>query len=60
VQYKGYGHVRLDGSTSITDRKLAIDRFNKNPESYFVFLLSTRYGFTDMIYHPRSITIGLN
>jgi ATP-dependent DNA helicase len=41
--YKGYKTCRLDGSTKLVDRQIAIDAFNSDP-SYFIFLLSTRAG----------------
>ncbi|KAI1315973.1 hypothetical protein EDD11_010555 [Mortierella claussenii] len=39
-----YNFVRLDGSTSSSDRQARIDRFNAPDSDVFVFLLSTRAG----------------
>ncbi|KAF9995153.1 hypothetical protein BGZ79_011172 [Entomortierella chlamydospora] len=39
-----YNFVRLDGSTSSSDRQARIDRFNAPNSDVFVFLLSTRAG----------------
>jgi len=41
--FRGYNCERLDGRVQGNDRQKAIDRFNKDPDS-FVFLLSTRAG----------------
>ena len=41
--YRGYPCERLDGRVGGNDRQKAIDRFNKDANS-FVFLLSTRAG----------------
>eukprot|EP00192_Tetraselmis_astigmatica_P001503 CAMPEP_0117687286 /NCGR_PEP_ID=MMETSP0804-20121206/23042_1 /TAXON_ID=1074897 /ORGANISM="Tetraselmis astigmatica, Strain CCMP880" /LENGTH=1720 /DNA_ID=CAMNT_0005499315 /DNA_START=24 /DNA_END=5186 /DNA_ORIENTATION=- len=38
------GYCRIDGSVSSAARQLRIDRFNKERDSYFCFLLSTRAG----------------
>ena len=43
VKSKGYDYVRLDGTTSATERGKRVDQFNKKP-SVFLFLLSTRAG----------------
>jgi len=40
----GYKYVRLDGNTPVTERQLLIDRFNEEPDTLFIFLLSTRAG----------------
>jgi hypothetical protein len=41
-----YSYVRLDGSTKMNDRQVAIENFNSTPCcDLFVFLLSTRAGF---------------
>ena len=40
----GYKYVRLDGNTPVTQRQLLIDRFNDEPDTLFIFLLSTRAG----------------
>ncbi|KAF9197606.1 hypothetical protein BGZ49_001880, partial [Haplosporangium sp. Z 27] len=39
-----YNFVRLDGSTSSSDRQARIDKFNAPDSDVFVFLLSTRAG----------------
>ncbi|CAO3564356.1 unnamed protein product [Mortierella alpina] len=39
-----YNYVRLDGSTSSSDRQARIDKFNAPDSDVFVFLLSTRAG----------------
>lgn len=41
---KKYGFLRLDGSTTVTERQNMIDEYNAAPAKYFVFLLSTRAG----------------
>jgi len=38
-----YSHLRLDGSTSVSDRQELLNEFNTNNE-VFIFLLSTRAG----------------
>ncbi|EQC29699.1 hypothetical protein SDRG_12699 [Saprolegnia diclina VS20] len=43
MEYLGYKFLRLDGSTSVSDRQALIDQFNEDT-SIFVFLLSTRAG----------------
>ena len=40
---RGIVHERLDGRVTGNDRQRAIDRFNREPDS-FLFLLSTRAG----------------
>jgi SNF2 family DNA or RNA helicase len=40
---RGIVHERLDGRVTGNDRQRAIDRFNRDPDS-FLFLLSTRAG----------------
>lgn len=42
-EFRNYNCERLDGRISGNDRQKAIDRFNREPDS-FVFLLSTRAG----------------
>ncbi|ELA48239.1 hypothetical protein VCUG_00280 [Vavraia culicis subsp. floridensis] len=39
---KGYTYLRMDGTTSLMERKKYLDMFTK--ENYFVFLLTTRVG----------------
>ena len=40
----GYQYVRLDGNTPVTERQVLIDRYNDEPDTLFIFLLSTRAG----------------
>ncbi|KAF7724583.1 hypothetical protein EC973_000891 [Apophysomyces ossiformis] len=42
--YRGYRHLRLDGSTKSDDRSRLLEVFNAVDSPYFVFLLSTRAG----------------
>ncbi|KAG0169607.1 hypothetical protein DFQ30_003485 [Apophysomyces sp. BC1015] len=42
--YRGYRHLRLDGSTKSDDRSRLLEVFNAPDSPYFVFLLSTRAG----------------
>ncbi|KAI8141373.1 SNF2 family N-terminal domain-containing protein [Fennellomyces sp. T-0311] len=42
--YRGYRHLRLDGSTKSDDRSRLLQVFNAPDSPYFVFLLSTRAG----------------
>ena len=42
-EFRGYRHERLDGRVRGTERQKAIDRFEREPDS-FLFLLSTRAG----------------
>ena len=42
--YRGYNHLRLDGSTKSDDRSRLLQVFNAPESPYFVFLLSTRAG----------------
>ena len=42
-EFREFPYERLDGRVRGTDRQKAIDRFNKEPDS-FLFLLSTRAG----------------
>ena len=43
MQYRKYSYVRLDGSTSLEERALMVNNFQKDT-SIYVFLLSTRAG----------------
>ncbi len=43
LNYHGYKYLRLDGSTSIEQRQVLMERFN-NDKKIFVFILSTRSG----------------
>ncbi|OBZ86833.1 Chromatin structure-remodeling complex subunit snf21, partial [Choanephora cucurbitarum] len=42
--YRGYRHLRLDGSTKSDDRSNLLHLFNAPDSPYFMFLLSTRAG----------------
>ncbi|CEI93981.1 Putative SNF2-family ATP dependent chromatin remodeling factor snf21 [Rhizopus microsporus] len=42
--YRGYRHLRLDGSTKADDRSNMLKLFNAPNSPYFIFLLSTRAG----------------
>lgn len=42
--YREYEYCRIDGSTSSEEREQAIEEFNKEDSTKFVFLLSTRAG----------------
>eukprot|EP00803_Ostreobium_quekettii_P003791 evm.model.scf_714EXC.7 EVM.evm.TU.scf_714EXC.7 scf_714EXC:47239-61229(-) len=44
VSARKYGHLRIDGAVSGTERQARIDKFNNEQEKYCVFLLSTRAG----------------
>lgn len=44
LNWRGWKHERLDGSTAARSRQMAIDRFSKPGSDRFVFLLSTRAG----------------
>ena len=43
LNYHGYKYLRLDGSTTIENRQLLMERFN-NDKRIFCFILSTRSG----------------
>jgi SNF2 family DNA or RNA helicase len=43
-EYRGFMHLRLDGSTSSEDREKRMYMFNDPDSPYFIFLLSTRAG----------------
>lgn len=43
LTWKKYVYFRMDGSTTISDRRDMVDEFQKNP-NIFAFLLSTRAG----------------
>ncbi|KFM67945.1 DNA excision repair protein ERCC-6, partial [Stegodyphus mimosarum] len=43
VKSKNYTYMKMDGTSSISSRQPAINKFNSNP-SIFVFLLTTRVG----------------
>lgn len=42
--YRGFRHLRLDGSTKSDDRSNLLQVFNAPESPYFMFLLSTRAG----------------
>ncbi|GMH82355.1 hypothetical protein TrST_g12559 [Triparma strigata] len=44
LAYRGYDHLRLDGSTSAEEREKRMYRWNSPDSPDFVFLLSTRAG----------------
>ena len=44
LEGSGMPSVRLDGTTSATERQVLIERFNKPDSPLFCFLLSTRAG----------------
>lgn len=44
VNFREYEYCRIDGSTSSEDRTIAIDQFNAENSTKFVFLLTTRAG----------------
>lgn len=46
-EYLHYHKIRfekIDGSTKAKDRQRAIDKFNKRPDHFEIFLLSTKAG----------------
>jgi len=43
LTYRGYTHIRLDGTSSLADRRDLVEGWQNNPE-IFVFILSTRAG----------------
>ena len=43
ISWRKYTYFRMDGSTSIQDRRYMVEEYQKNPE-IFAFLLSTRAG----------------
>ena len=44
VQRRGYGYLRLDGSTPVDIRQHLVDRFNRTTDCTPIFLLSSRAG----------------
>ena len=42
--YRGFRHLRLDGSTSADEREKRMEMFNDPNSPHFIFLLSTRAG----------------
>ena len=43
LDIRGYGYLRLDGSTAVDERQELIDLYSSDP-NIFIFLLSTRAG----------------
>jgi SWI/SNF-related matrix-associated actin-dependent regulator of chromatin subfamily A member 5 len=41
---RGYSYCRLDGSTSLEDREIAINEFTAPGSKHLVFIVSTRAG----------------
>lgn len=41
---RGFGYLRLDGTTKAEDRGDLLKKFNAKNSEYFIFLLSTRAG----------------
>ncbi|XP_072385053.1 ATP-dependent helicase brm-like isoform X2 [Diabrotica undecimpunctata] len=44
LSYRGFGYLRLDGTTKAEDRGDLLKKFNDKQSEYFIFLLSTRAG----------------
>jgi len=44
LMYRGYKHLRLDGSTKSEERSDLLKKFNAENSPYMIFLLSTRAG----------------
>ncbi|VEN45337.1 unnamed protein product [Callosobruchus maculatus] len=44
LSYRGFGYLRLDGTTKAEDRGDLLKKFNDKHSEYFIFLLSTRAG----------------
>merc|ERR1712137_1244575 len=44
LNYRGYKHLRLDGSTKSDDRTEYMRLYNQKDSPYFIFMLSTRAG----------------
>ncbi|XP_060525669.1 ATP-dependent helicase brm-like [Cylas formicarius] len=44
LTYRGFGYLRLDGTTKAEDRGDLLKKFNAKNSEYFLFLLSTRAG----------------
>lgn len=44
LHYHKIRYEKIDGSTKAKDRQRAIDKFNKRPEHFEIFLLSTKAG----------------
>lgn len=44
LDYRGYKHLRLDGSTNRVMREVRISLYNRKNSEYYIFCLSTRAG----------------
>lgn len=44
LNWRGFGYLRLDGTTKAEDRGDLLKKFNAKNSDYFLFLLSTRAG----------------
>lgn len=44
LSWRGFGYLRLDGTTKAEDRGDLLKKFNAKNSDYFLFLLSTRAG----------------
>lgn len=44
LSWRGFGYLRLDGTTKAEDRGELLRKFNSKDSEYFIFLLSTRAG----------------
>lgn len=44
LNWRGFGYLRLDGTTKAEDRGDLLKKFNCKNSEYFIFLLSTRAG----------------
>ncbi|XP_056642745.1 ATP-dependent helicase brm-like isoform X1 [Diorhabda sublineata] len=44
LSWRGFGYLRLDGTTKAEDRGDLLNKFNDKASDYFIFLLSTRAG----------------
>jgi SWI/SNF-related matrix-associated actin-dependent regulator of chromatin subfamily A protein 2/4 len=44
LTWRGFGYLRLDGTTKAEDRGDLLKKFNAKNSDYFLFLLSTRAG----------------
>ncbi|KAI4459651.1 snf2/rad54 helicase family [Holotrichia oblita] len=44
LSWRGFGYLRLDGTTKAEDRGDLLKKFNTKNSEYFIFLLSTRAG----------------
>nr|CAG8539454.1 2523_t:CDS:10 [Entrophospora candida] len=58
LNWRGYRHLRLDGTTKAEDRSELLKQFNAPDSPYFIFLLSTRAGGLDLQAQDRAHRIG--